>query len=309
MLRLAKLIVLLSLLGGVAMAQESAPAPKPLPDDVVPMVSSDPPTDPALKGKKWNRWETPNFTILSLDREQGGYLFENLENIKRWTLNRWGLPNIKFSAECRILCVPDQETMKKLFRISSSQVESREEDGRIKMHVIWLVFDQRPVECIPSAITMICLSELEQKYEFEFPFWVRRGMSILNLSTSQIEAAMREMRSRIQERDKLYFSESMLRMTKERFSKLEPELQLLYDAEAAILCLLVRKEFGQRNFLWLATVPSTEESVRQVLGFSSFKSLDETFKRYLYHLSEDVSLGETPGHYLDIEPVTSQRRK
>lgn len=301
-------VVLVMLLTGLVSAQEatlqhtsdSGPVPIIVP---VPMTMEEAP-DPILKDKVWHRSQTKNFTILSLDKGQGLYLFENVEKIKRWTLTRWGLPDMDFSAECRIVCVPDAAIMKKLFRVEGSRVESRKEDGKVKLHVIWVVFDKRPTECLPSAMTMVCLTEFEQQYNVMVPFWVRRGMAILNLSMPQIKGTLRFMNEVISKREKVYFSNAFFGMTREEFLQADAQTQKVYDAQATVMCLLFRKEYGQYNFLRFISKPSTEQHLREVVGFRSFEEFDKTFKRYMYYLSQDVVGGETPREYLDIEPVS-----
>ena len=249
--------------------------------------------------------QTKNFTVLSLDEKQGEYLFQNLENIKKWTLTRWGLPDMNFSAECRVLCVPNKSTMKKLFRVDGSRVESREEGDKIKLHVIWVVFDKRPTECLPSAMTMVCLTEFEKQHNVQVPFWARRGMAVLNLSMPQIQGTLKFMNEQVANKEKLYFSESLFGMDREKFLQADVETQKVYDAQATVLCLLFRKEFGQRNFLRFISRPSTEEHLRKVTGFNSFGDFDETLKRYTYYLSQDVVSGRTPREYLEVRPVSN----
>ena len=76
--------------------------------------SYQPPANEDLKNLVWNKWNTNNFTILSIDQAQGEYLFNNLEAIKTWSLTRWGMSDLKYSAECRVFCVPNKNLMKKL---------------------------------------------------------------------------------------------------------------------------------------------------------------------------------------------------
>lgn len=302
----ATIVVLLT---GLVSAQEApsqvaadlGPVPIIVP---VPMTMEEAP-DPALKDKVWHRSQTKNFTILSLDKGQGSYLFENLEHIKRWTFTRWGLPDMDFSAECRVVCVPDAAMMKKLFRVEGSKVESRKEDGKIKLHVIWVVFDKRPTECLPSAMTMVCLTEFEQQHDVTIPFWVRRGMAVLNLSMPQIKGTLRSMNEAISKREKVYFSNAFFGMTREAFLQADAETQKVYDAQATVMCLLFRKEFGQYNFLRFISAPSTEQHLREVIGFRSFDEFDKTFKRYMYYLSQDVVGGQTPREYLEIKAVST----
>lgn len=264
----------------------------------VPMLEES--IDPDLQGKVWNRWNTKNFTILSLDKTQGLYVFENVEKIKTWIFARWGLQDVDFSSECRILVVPNFEIMKKLFRVDGSRVESRKENGKIKMHVMWLVFDKNPTECMPSAMTMVCLSELEQQNDISLPFWVRRGISILNLSTPQIKSVFSYMHESILKKETFNKSEIIFRMTREEFIQLDTKSQRMYDSQAATLCLFFRKEFGQYNFLKFIFKSSNEKNLKSIIGFNSFNEFDQTFKRYMYYLSQDIVSGRVPKEYLEI---------
>jgi hypothetical protein len=283
---------------GLTAAQGAAP-PDLIP---IPMTAEGDP-DPFLKDKAWHRWTAKNFTVLSLDKAQGAYLAENLESIKKWTFTRWGFSDMDFSTECRVLCVQDKETMKKLFRVDGSRVESRKENERLKLHVIWLVFDKKPTECIPSAMTMICLTELEAKYNITIPFWARRGMAVLNLSMPQIKGVLQHVQQAVTKKERMYFSSSMFSMTRDQFLQVDGGTQKIFDAEATVLCLMIRKELGQRNFLKFISVPNTEQNLEKVLGFKSFGEFDKAFKRYLYYLPQDVVAGKTPQWYLEIEPV------
>jgi hypothetical protein len=70
------------------------------------------------------------------------------------------------------------------------------------------------------------------------------------------------------------------------------------EANAALLCLLVRKEFGSAAFGRAAT----SESVSRSLGFSSEDEFASTFARYRSNLSADLKSGRTPDGYLGVRP-------
>ncbi|MHA2043784.1 MAG: hypothetical protein ACW99G_03260, partial [Candidatus Thorarchaeota archaeon] len=69
--------------------------------------------DPDIKGLNWYKGSSGKFTVLSIDKENAKYVLDNIDNMRKWTLTRWGLPDIAFSAECRIMCVPNKALMKK----------------------------------------------------------------------------------------------------------------------------------------------------------------------------------------------------
>ena len=73
-----------------------------------------------IEGKQWNRWTSKNFTVLALDDTQAKYLHGHLEEIKSWSLARWGLYDIDFSVECKLICVSDPVLFEKLFKIKQN---------------------------------------------------------------------------------------------------------------------------------------------------------------------------------------------
>ena len=121
--------------------------------------------DPSIEGKVWNRWTTKNFVVCSLNDKQAQYLHKHLELVKAWAFSRWGLYDIDFSAECRLICVDDKALFKKLFNLENSKVEiRRDKDGKIEMAVIFLLLDGDPSRTVPIPLTEVCLAEFEQKY-------------------------------------------------------------------------------------------------------------------------------------------------
>lgn len=260
------------------------------------------PNDPALKDLMWNKWDTENFTILSLDAEQGRYLYQNIEQMKKWVYARWGLPDVKFSAECRILCVPNKELMKKLFRLEASHGEVRREGGKIKMSVLWLVLDQKPSEVIPPSLTVISMAELEQTQQYKVGYWAQRGMSLLNGTLPQIRGNLGALAGPMSRDDKVYFSAKLFSMTEEEWTKETPDRRQLFDQEAAALCLLLRQEFGQKNLHRFLATSQSEQDFVTTYGFNGYTEFDATLKRYMQNLSTDIAQNRTPDKYLQISP-------
>lgn len=298
-----------------AVSQQQYPHPIVVKTTDVPLpVGQAPLTDPDLQNKNWNRWETENFVILSLDPKQGSYLYNNIEKIKTWALMRWGLPDIPFPRRtyksgqpaepgCMLVCVPDKEYLKKLFRLESSQSEVQIDDkNQIARSVAWISLDQSPAEIIPFAITTICLKEFEQITGTKFNPWLYRGMSYLNATLPQIRQTLSPLAAQVQQNQKIFFSKAIFEMTEDEWSKLEKPQQQLFDAESAAMCLLLRKEFGQDNFLSFLRGGATEQNLAKTFGFRSYDELDATFKRYLYNLSNDINSRAAPDHYLQVSP-------
>lgn len=260
------------------------------------------PSDPELKNLVWNKWDTENFTILSLDAGQGKYLHDNIEQMKTWVLSRWGLPDVKFSAECRVLCVPNQQLMKKLFRLDQSHGEvRRNKDGKIELSVLWLVLDKKPAEVIPPSLTLVCLAELESR-NLKMDYWTVRGMSLLNGTLPQIRSELAPLSGVIAADNKIFFSQKLFATTEEDWKKLSVEQRRLFDQESAALCLLLRKEFGQDNLLKFISTGGGEQNFASVYGFQSFQVFDSTLKSYMTNLAQDVAQNRTPNSYLQISP-------
>lgn len=268
-------------------------------------------TDPSIEGKVWNRWTSKNFVVCSINNKQAQFLHQHLELVKSWALTRWGLYDIPFTAECRVIAVDDPVLYEKLFKMKESQVDiRRDEKGKIKLSVLFLLLDKPPSQSVPIPLTEIALAEFEQKYNTTFGWWVTRGTSLLNGSLDQIKVNIKSLASSLQRNDPIYFSEGLLSMTREKYYKETPEKRKLYDEAAMMLCLLIRKEFGQNKFHWMMKKTENggdgQAALKEVLGFSDYAHFDKSFKRYMYDLSRDVSANKTPDSYLQIVEVSKK---
>jgi hypothetical protein len=259
------------------------------------------PSDPILTDKAWNRWTGGEFVVLSIDNDQGKFLSQHLPQIKTWSITRWGLPEPKLSVECRIVAVPTTEIMEKLFRMRGSYTESvTDERGRLKLHVVWLLFDHNPAECIPPSLLRICLSEYEKQAGIKFDIWAIRGMSVLSQTYPQIRESMKGLGTRMTGSDPVFSAKGLLTLDREKWSRLNEQTRNLFDVQAAAMCLLLRKEFGQKNFLQFITSGSAEANVNAVFGFADYAELDKTYKRYVINLANDINTGRTPDSYLEV---------
>jgi hypothetical protein len=255
--------------------------------------------DQELKSLIWHKWDTRDFIILSLDDGQGKYLQNNIGHMKKWVLTRWGLPDFKFAADCRVLCVPNKILMKKLFRLDSSCAEIQKKNGKIELSILWLVLDESPAETIPNALTIVCLNEYQQIANVKLGFWAQRGMGVLNGTIRQIKQDFKFMYGVVKQDKKMYLS-SIFSVTEEQWKNKTSEEQLLFDREAAIVCLFLRKEYGQTMFLKFITSPATERELKSVYGFSNIDEYNAILVRYMRYLLEDVNSNKTPDNYLQI---------
>lgn len=254
--------------------------------------------DPSVPQIEWNRWTTRNFVIHSIDLQQGQYLTDNIEQMKMWVLERWGLEDSDFSAEVSIWCVPDKSTMKKMFNFEDSRGEVIEENGKIKVSNLWIVLDMKPAETIPAALTVVALKEYENKHKVKFGWWVHRGLPVLNMTLAQIKNKLATLEKPLQNDSGMFFSKSLFSTKPQDLNNQTSEIRNLFDAQAAMMCLLVRKEFGQNNFLIFI-----QDSNLQKLGFRDNGEIDSVFKRYMFYLIQDIKQNKTPDSYLQIIKV------
>jgi hypothetical protein len=95
-------------------------------------------------------------------------------------------------------------------------------------------------------------------------------------------------------------------MTEEEYTKLKPEEHAIFDAQSVVLCLMLRKEFGEaklQGFLRIAQRNKMEDVLRLVYSFQSFKNFDASYARYMKDLTNDVAASRIPDSYLEIKPV------
>lgn len=275
-------------------------------NQVLQPIGSEVPSDPALKDLVWNRYTTKNFTIMSIDNAQGKWMSENIDNIKTWCVERWGFPDFQFTKECRIFCVPNKVLFKKLFNLDESKVEIRRKDGTIEITAMWLVLDDKPARVIPRQLTQICFAEFEQKHNVALPFFAKHGMGILNGTIPDIRNDMVYLGGVVQKDQPIFVSEKMFSMTEDEYSKSTAENKKIFDCQAAALCLLLRKEFGEakmQGFLRMTTRNSPKDVLYVVYGFTSYAQFDQSYLRFMKDLSREVGQQRTPDSYLEIRPV------
>lgn len=256
--------------------------------------------DSEFKNLQWNRYTSKNFVILSIDNAQGKWLNENIEEIKDWCLSRWGFPQVTFSKECRVFCVPNKNMLKKLFSIEEPKFEIRKD-----INVIWLVLDEKPLSVIPSQLTNICISEFESS-NVKLGFWFKRGISKLNSNLPNIKQDILEFNTYLRKNSPIYYSEQVLTMSEADYQKESVENKRVYDQEAMILCLLLRKEFGEaklQGFLRLTSGNDSQDVLKVVYGFEGYRKFDKQYIRFMKDLTSEVSNNRTPDSYLDVKAV------
>lgn len=258
---------------------------------LVPIPTGVTPDNKELEKLKWIHYQVGEFNILSLDDKQGLYLSQNIERMKKWAIERWGINNFHYSRPAVVVCVPNKEMMQKLFDLDSAYSEVRKKDGKIETSILWLVLDSQPAHIIPNSLTYVTLEEFKQQANFDMPFFSIRGMSILNMTIDQIKSSL--MNS-----GKKFTASDLIKMDEKKYLSLSSEDKKAYDYQSAILVLMMRKEYGQNKFLTFLKSGQISD-----LGFSSEDQLDEIYNRFLINLQADISKNVIPNNYLQIDRV------
>lgn len=258
-----------------------------------------------LEGLSWNRWTSKNFVVCSLNDPQAQYLHKHLELVKGWTFSRWGMYDIDLSVPCKLLCVDNKDIYRKLFNLESTKVEVRRNgSGKITETVIFLLINGPPSHTVPIPLAEICISEFAQKYNADFGVWTYKGMSNLNGTLEQIRSRILETKTKLDKNEPLFFSKGLLETNFEQYKILSEDDKKIFDDCSTIFTLMLRKEFGQEKYLKFLQKTSEgppENAVKSVLMFKDYNELDQSIKRYMIDLSNDVSLGKTPDSYLQIK--------
>lgn len=257
-----------------------------------------------IEGLQWNRWTSKNFTVVALNDKQAQYLHKHLELVKGWCFARWGMYDIDFSTECKVIGVDNPALFKKLFNLDATKVEiRRDEKGKIKETVIFLLMNGLPSQTMPSPLTEVCMAEFAQKYNTKFSVWNVRGMMCLNGTIPQIKERIAEIRPMLEKNEPLFFTKGLMEMDQDTYSKLDESKRRTFDNCALMYCLMIRKEFGQDNYLRVMKASSegkSEDGVQKHLKFTNYGAIDRSFKRYMIDLTTGVAAGKTPDHYLQI---------
>lgn len=241
-------------------------------------------------GLVWNKWDTENFVVLSLDKSQGLKLKALVEPVKSSVCENWFLDIPSLPVRCKIMFVPNRELLAKLFNIDAPHVEVRRDaEGKASLCAIWMTNED--IELLPFLICSICVADdvcLNKQ-----SLLVQRGVSFLS---KPLDYTRRD----IVEPGQIN-AKHLLSMTREKWISLTPKEKQVFDAQSAVVCLLLRKEFGSELFSRLATSPNQDESsLRLIYGFKNLEQLDSILKRYSENLIKDIYRGIVPDSYLTV---------
>lgn len=256
------------------------------------------PNDPELKDLVWNRYVTKNFTILSIDNAQGKKLADTIESYKTSSLTKWGFPDVKFTKECRVFCVPNYSLLKKLFNLNSSKVQFRKE-----LNVIWMVLDGEHEKSALPPITQVALTEYELVHNSSLPLWFKKGCSNLNNSVDDVKKNLKFFHDVAKREQFSHTAEQMFLLTEDEFNKQNIDSRKTFENQAVCLTLMFRKEFGEaklQGFLRLQTKNKPEVVLKLVCGFDGFAQFDKKYVSYMKDLCGDIADDKTPDFYLQV---------
>lgn len=239
-------------------------------DPPVPSVSA----SDVRKGMVWNKWETKNFVILSIDRRFGERMKASLESDRLIACENWGIFADSLPVKCKFVCVPDASLLEELFSIKFPRSEiKRDESDRIREIAIWI--DQERMYELGDLLVSISLHDA--------PVYVQRGVGTLSRSAAQSISSV----------SSASFEDLFLKNRVE-FAKMKDEEKASFDSRSAVVCLFLRKEFGKRALERAAAGARPNEAC----GFEDNSSFFSTLNRYFTNLKSDLRSGRTPDHYL-----------
>lgn len=253
--------------------------------DIIPHQTTAP-----SKDLVWNKWDTSNFIILSIDKPQGLEVKAQIEEIRSDFLSRWSLKKSNYSIPCKLICVPNQEFLFKFFNLKNPHSEVRyDTDGKVSLCAIWIDFER--IENLPSLVAQICLSD-NLKGE-TYPLVIQRGVPLLENSLDKIK-------TNISNLDNLD-CESIFKVDKKSYQSFNPQEKELYDRRCCLMCLFFRREFGNDLFSKFLSKEQRIDVVFSTYGFKDNTQLSKIFNNYSKNITEDIERKKIPDKYLNIK--------
>lgn len=258
-------------------------------DDAVRAILLDPEVVSKKENFTWNKWETDNFIILSIEKAEGLSIKRMIESLKNDHAQRWGLEKNNLNAKCKVMCVRDSEMLKRFFGVDSPRAETRRDNsGKIVTSAIWIDFKR--VQELPSLVAFICASDGSFG---DNKLFVQRGVSLLSLPPKRVK-------SELAQSGNLEFSD-ISSLTSEKWFALSPQERATFDRKSALVCLMLRKEFGEQRFLEFLRGEQDQDSIRSVYGFKDVSEFNNTLNRYCENISKDIGAGATPDSYVTVK--------
>ena len=203
----------------------------------------------------------------------------------------------------KLWCVNDDKTFLEFYGIKDSEVDVRRDDKNIIQTIeVFLLLNENFVKDVPIPLTEVVFTEFEQVHDFQMGFWAHRGMGLLNGTIPQIKEQLVDLSAKLTNDKVIFLSKELLNVKKSEYLAFDDAKKALFDQEAMVLCLLLRKEFGQDRFHYFLykSFKLPEETLKVVYEFENYDQFDASFFRYAVELTNDVKSGKTPNQYLNI---------
>lgn len=243
------------------------------------------------KDMQWNRYTTKNFTIMSIENNEGKWLFNNLENIKKSSLKKWGIIDKDLSVECRIMVVNNKDILKKFFNLTDSKIELRKKDGKAEIIAVWICIENHNHKDLDKIITEVCFKDMLNKLAIEKKF-LERGVVNLRKPKEEIKEIIKN----------ILPETSFLDKTEEDYKKLNQQEKQNFETNSTVFCLMLKKEFGEKKFLKLMLSKGNNiEKIIEIYGYKDKEEIEKTFKRYCEDLKKSIQKNEIEDKYLEIE--------
>jgi hypothetical protein len=243
-----------------------------------------------IKDLVWNKWDTKNFIILSLDYNQGIYLKNNIEKIKESIFEKWNFRNVEFTTECKVICVKNKGLLNKLFKIEEPRAEVRiDKEGKISLSALWFFLDENN-NFPEDKLAEVCFSYLEQDSNKKMSLFLKKGMSALSEDVGEIKDRL------LNENILNIDSNSLINVNIEIFEKLSQQDRDKFVNQSSSLILLFRKEYGRDNLN-----NYIDKNELGSFGIKNTKELNEIINRYNRYLLDDLKEGKVPSDYLKIK--------
>lgn len=233
-----------------------------------------------LEGLVWNKWETKHFAVLSIDLAAGKRLRSGVESAREDVLSRWSLKGSD-TLFCKLVCVPDPDMLRRLFGLKEPRCEVRRDaSGKVELAAIWV--DSTRMDLLPSLLLEADL------LSGDLPAFVKRGVPILELPPDEVRAKLKSAPD----------SPCSSLLDEKKSADLAKADGKGFDASCALLCLMVRREYGGAAFGRASSGSASELPSR--MGFRAPADMDSTFSRYRTNLLKDIGSGMTPDQYLGV---------
>lgn len=238
----------------------------------------------------WNKWDTPNFIILSLDKSQGLQIKEDIENIFSKFTKKWGVELTQSKKQVKLICVPNEEYLFKLFNIKEPHCEVRyDSNGDVSLCAIWI--DYNNFSKISEFLSQVFLCDGFSEHNYSF--LVQKGISCLEKDVDAIKSNI----CNLEEINLNYLFD----LNKQKWQSLNDKEKQKLEKQMCTVCLFLRREFGDRLFIKFLSKTQSSQSLFSTYGFKDNDQFVSIIRNYSKNLVEDISNNKTPDKYLKIK--------